>query len=101
MIIIREKQEMKEATGSADANKRKRIAVGSVEVARKDLRKFACPAGVSPDGVDYLLLYCDIMMEMGANLDLLSKSPANDFLRKTSREITSYAVNKVKELSLL
>jgi hypothetical protein len=89
MIIIRE------ATGTVSSNKRRDIAIKLIAEARKYLNRITAPSAE-----DYLLLYCDMMLEMGANLDLLASSPANDFLKKTAREISSYALKKVKDLSL-
>jgi hypothetical protein len=89
MIIV------KEATGTISANKRRDIAIKLIAEARKSLRQITAPSAE-----DYLLLYCDMMLEMGANLDLLANSPANDFLKKTAREISSYAFKKAKDLSL-
>jgi hypothetical protein len=85
----------KEATGTVSVNKRRDIAIKLIAEARKYLNRIAVPTAE-----DYLLLYCDMMLEMGANLDLLASSPANDFLKKTAREISSYALKKVKDLSI-
>jgi hypothetical protein len=89
MIII------KEATGTLSADKRRAIAIKLIAEARKYLKQTAVPTSE-----DFLLLYCDMMLEMGANLDLIAKSPSNEFIRRTAREITSYALKKVKDLSL-
>jgi hypothetical protein len=89
MIIV------KEATGTLSANKRRDIAIKLIAEARKDLNRITVPVAE-----DFLLLYCDMMLEIGANLDLIAKSPSNDFIKRTAKEVTSYALKKMKDLSL-
>jgi hypothetical protein len=88
MVIVQE------ATGTFPANRRREIGVDAVRKAGLQFHAKGTPE-------DFALLFCDMMIEMGASLDILSKSPANDFLKKMSREITSYAVKSQKAIALL
>jgi hypothetical protein len=96
MIIIKESTNEKE-----DKERKERTALSAqltaIEYVSKARRSFFRISRTAPE--EYLLLYCNMMLEISKELDLIAKSnPSNDFIKRTSKEISSYALKKLKEL---